>query len=53
MPEKDLDTWELFDLADDKQELSNIHGNKDYRKIQKHLEKELIRLPEQFKVVDD
>jgi len=51
-PEKHLNTWELFDLAEDKQELSNIHGNKDYRKIQKHLEGELKRLREKFKVED-
>lgn len=49
-PEKHLKTWELFDIQEDPQEMSNVYGSKDYAKIQRKLKAELDRLREKFKV---
>jgi arylsulfatase A-like enzyme len=42
--DKGLDEWELYDRAEDPQELMSVHGRTDYREQQRRLETELARL---------
>ena len=44
----DIDSWELFDLHEDPQELNNLYGKPEYKKITKKLIKELERLQKQY-----
>ncbi len=48
--EKGVDHWELYDLYNDRDEVSNIYGNAAYGKVQEHLESELVRLRSELKV---
>jgi arylsulfatase A-like enzyme len=50
---KQLDDWELFDLAKDSNELSSVYGHTEYREQQSKLAAELERLRQQLKVPDD
>ena len=52
-PEPHLDTWELFDLEKDPQELKSVHGEPAYEEIQAHLVSELERLRDQYQVPED
>lgn len=45
---KRVESWELFDLKKDPQELNNLYGNKKYRKIRKKLKGKLEELIEQY-----
>lgn len=36
---KRVNSWELFDLKKDPNELSNVYGNRKYRKVQKKMDK--------------
>ncbi|WP_439628990.1 sulfatase family protein [Gemmata sp.] len=44
------DYWELFDLKTDPQELTSVYDKKDYAKVQKELEEELVQLRTSLKV---
>ncbi len=46
------DTYELYDLNKDPQELNNVAESEDYRTIRSELEQELERLKKQYGVVD-
>ncbi|MEG1581084.1 MAG: sulfatase [Bacteroidaceae bacterium] len=45
----DIDTWELFDLKKDPQELHNIYGQPSTEKLTKQLMQELHKLQKQYK----
>jgi len=40
----DLDVWELYDLAEDPSELSNLYGQPGYRAVQRDLHRQLDAL---------
>ncbi|MGB5821196.1 MAG: sulfatase/phosphatase domain-containing protein, partial [Saonia sp.] len=40
----DIDTWELYDLKNDPQELHNLYDTPSYKTIQKELHQELLKL---------
>ena len=44
------DEWELFDLKKDPNELTSVHGDSDYAKVQRDLLAELKRLRAKYKV---
>ena len=44
----DIDTWELFDLENDIEEMHNLYGQPEYEEITKELKTELKRLQEQY-----
>ena len=44
----DIDSWELYDLEKDPSEMHNLYGDRSYRRIQKKLHKELLRLQELY-----
>ncbi|HJB43746.1 MAG TPA: DUF4976 domain-containing protein, partial [Candidatus Coprenecus merdipullorum] len=44
----DIDSWELYDLEKDLTEMHNLYGDRSYRRIQKKLHKELLRLQELY-----
>jgi len=44
----DIDSWELYDLQNDIQEMNNLYGNPDYESIIVDLKSELKRLQEQY-----
>jgi arylsulfatase A-like enzyme len=48
--EPDVDYWELFDRAQDPQELRSVYGQADYVRVQQELSKELERLRSELKV---
>jgi arylsulfatase A-like enzyme len=48
-----LDEWELYDLAEDPQELRNVYGDARYAPVVERLKKELNRLREQYQVPPD
>jgi hypothetical protein len=39
-----LDQWELFDLADDPNELTSVYGHPSYASVRTRMETELKRL---------
>ena len=41
--------WELYDLSKDKHEVNNLYNDKQYKKIQSELTKELIQLARKYK----
>lgn len=45
---KRVESWELFDLKKDPQEMNNLYGSKKYRKIQEELETRLKGLIEKY-----
>ena len=45
--------WELFDLSKDPNELNSVHGLPAYGEIQDKLEKELVRLREEFDLLQE
>lgn len=49
---KRVESWELFDLKKDPQEMSNLYGSKKYRKIQEELKTRLKGLIEQYEDKD-
>ncbi len=44
----ELDTWELYDLQEDVNELNNLYEDESYAALTKELKTELARLQEQF-----
>ena len=44
----DIDSWELYDLEKDPTEMNNLYGDRSYRRVQKKLHKELLRLQELY-----
>ena len=44
----DIDSWELYDLKNDPNELHNIYGQEGTEKITRTLRKELLRLQKQY-----
>lgn len=44
----DIDSWELYDLKEDPQEMHNLYGKAEYAPIVKELKAELWRLQEQY-----
>jgi arylsulfatase A-like enzyme len=46
----DVDYWELFDLANDPQELKSVYGQPGYADVQASLERELTRLRRELQV---
>lgn len=51
--EPDVDSWELYDLLLDKNELSNVYDNQAYASVRKRLEGELKRLRKELKVPEE
>jgi len=49
---KRVESWELYDLKKDPQEMNNLYGSKKYRKIQEKLKKDLEGLIEQYEDKD-
>lgn len=47
-----VDSWELYDLKKDPNELANIYGKKGYEKIQKQLHEQLEVLRKQYGMSD-
>lgn len=45
--------WELFDIEKDPNELNNVYSNPEYSNIVKALEKELVRLRDQYEVPEE
>jgi len=45
---KRVNSWELYDLQKDPQEMNNLYGQKKYQKITKEMESELIKLIDQY-----
>lgn len=45
----DIDTWELFDLQTDPNELNNVYGDLEYQEIQEDLHAQLKALRQQYK----
>jgi len=45
----DIDTWELFDLQTDPNELNNVYGDPEYEEIQADLHAQLKTLRQQYK----
>ncbi len=48
-----LDEWELYDLAQDPQEMKSVYGDPQYAELTAELKKELSRLRTELKVPDD
>jgi arylsulfatase A-like enzyme len=48
-----LNEWELFDLAQDPQELQSVYGLSDYSSVQEKLMKELSRLRKVYQVPEE
>ncbi len=48
-----IDDWEMFDLSQDPNELTNLYGHEDYTKVQAELAAELTRLRELYQVTPD
>lgn len=44
----DIDSWELSDLEKDPTEMHNLYGDRSYRRVQKKLHRELLRLQELY-----
>lgn len=40
----DIDSWELYDLESDPQELNNLYGDRDYQNVQEELHEKLEEL---------
>lgn len=49
----DIDTWELYDLEKDPDEINNIYDNPEYKNIIDELKKELQKLREKYKDTDE
>lgn len=48
--EPEIDTWELFDIKADPQELRDVYNDPKYAEVRKQLEQELARLRQELKV---
>lgn len=48
----DIDTWEMYDMKNDPNELHNIYNNPEYAAIQEELLQKLKELQVQYKVTD-
>lgn len=48
----DIDTWELFDLEKDPEEMQNLFGDANYAEVQADLKQRLDALQEQFAVTE-
>ncbi|RRD80142.1 DUF4976 domain-containing protein [Alloprevotella sp. OH1205_COT-284] len=44
----DIDSWELYDLKEDPQEMNNLYGKPGTERLTRNLKKELLRLQEQY-----
>jgi len=49
----DIDSWELFDLKKDPQELHNVYGDPEYADIQKTMHEKLEEVRAQYNVPED
>jgi arylsulfatase A-like enzyme len=45
----DSDEWELYDLQRDPEEMHNLYGKPPYRRLEKRLKKEILRLQHQYR----
>ncbi|HNC39527.1 MAG TPA: DUF4976 domain-containing protein, partial [Chitinophagaceae bacterium] len=45
---KRVNSWELYDMKTDKQEMNNLYGNKKYKRIQSRMKRELLKLTAQY-----
>lgn len=45
---KRVNSWELYDLETDKTEMNNLFGNRQYKKIQSGLKKQLLKLIDEY-----
>ncbi len=48
--EPDVNEWELFDLKNDPQEMTSVHGQSKYADVQKELTSELARLRSHYEL---
>lgn len=48
----DADYWELFDMQNDKNELNNVYGKPEYKKVQEDMTKLLYELQQEYKDTD-
>ncbi len=46
----DMDHWELYDLEEDPNELTNLYGHEAYARVQAELHEELERLRSEYQV---
>jgi arylsulfatase A-like enzyme len=44
----EMDTWELYDIKKDPQEMNNVYGSPEYAKVQAQLHQELEALRSQY-----
>lgn len=49
----DIDAWELYDLEEDPNEISNVYGKSEYQNITRKLKIELQKLREQYNDADE
>lgn len=45
---KRVNSWELYDMETDKQEMNNLYGNKHYKKLQTKMKRQLLKLIEAY-----
>ena len=45
-----MSVWELYDLLEDPDEMTNLYGNAEYADITQTLKAELIRLKDRYAV---
>jgi hypothetical protein len=50
---EEYDTWELFDLEKDPNEMQSVYGDSAYAEVQKTLHAKLDALREQYQVGED
>ena len=48
----DADYWEFFDMQNDKNELNNVYGKPEYKKVQEDMTKLLYELQQEYKDTD-
>lgn len=49
----DIDTWELYDLEKDPNEMNNVYGNSKYKKVQKQMHSKLTEVRAKYKDSDE
>lgn len=49
----DIESWEMYDLKRDPNELNNLYGTPEYAKVQQQLHTRLGELRQQYKVTED